>query len=278
LASEEKLKKFLVRATQASAKNTRLSLYQVISTGGESLLKNEDLSAEYGYGEERILEMLGAFWEIAQDDADGHLGTTAYVVVAYQGAKMGERSPVFRLRANGDSVIGSGLSETEPANAQGLLAQLMRHNEAKDRQLAIAMEHMANQATSIITRLTTSNEHYEKRHWDNIELAEKMTLERDTAQLDREKQKSFDKRADETIKMLKPIVPLLFSKLKGISKSDKAGAQTDVLKALMSNITPEQMEQIATILGPQSLALAELYLDARKAEFEDEQSSEASKH
>jgi hypothetical protein len=89
--------------------------------------------------------------------------------------------------------------------------------------------------------------------------------------LERTKQVAFDKRMDETMKMLKPMIPLLMSKLKGISKDAKAGAQTDVLKALMSNVTPEQMEQIATILGPQSLALAELYLDARKSEFEGEE-------
>jgi len=48
----------------------------------------------------------------------------------------------------------------------------------------------------------------------------------------------------------------------------------------MSNVTPDQMEKIADILGPQSLALAELYLEARKSEFEngESESSEASKH
>lgn len=271
--SEDKVRKFLIRVTQPSAKYTSIALVQVIANGGSSLLHRCELRAEYGYGEDSISEMLGAIWQTAQDDADGHLGTTAYTVIAYQGTKEGERGPMFRLRSQDASLTSGGgiLGETEQATPQGLQAQLMRHLEAKDRTMGIMVEHMANQATSIISRQSAQIEHYEKRHWENVELAEKMMLDRTTADLERSKQVSFDKRMDETMKMLKPIIPLLMSKLKGISKDAKSGAQTDVLKALMSNVTPEQMEQIATILGPQSLALAELYLDARKSEFEGEE-------
>lgn len=270
--SEEKVRKFLIRVTQPSAKYTSIALLQVIANGGSSLLHRVELKTEFGYGEDSISEMLGAFWQTAQDDADGHLGTTAYVVIAYQGTKEGERGPMFRLRSQDASLTSGGgiLGETEPATAQGLQAQLMRHLEAKDRTMGVMIEHMANQATGIIARQATQIEHYEKRHWENVELAERMMLDRSAADAEKTKQIAFDKRMDETMKMLKPIIPLLMSKLKGISKDAKAGAQTDVLKALMSNVTPEQMEQIATILGPQSLALAELYLDARKSEFEGE--------
>lgn len=280
MSAEDRLKKFLIRATQPSAKNTRLSLYQVIAGGGESLLRNHDISSEYGYGEEKIATLQAELWGSAQDDADGHLGTTTYVVVAYQGVRMGERSPMFRLRSQEASLEGGGvLSETEAANPTGLLAQLMRHNEAKDRQLVIAMEILSRQSTSIIDRQATQIEHYDKRHWDNVELAEKMMLDRDNNALEHRKQNNLEKRQEETIKMLKPLVPLVMSKIKGLSPAQKAGAQSDVLKALMSNVTPDQMEKIAEILGPQSLALAELYLDSRKDEFENEQSTgEAPKH
>jgi len=139
---------------------------------------------------------------------------------------MGERSSVFRLRTQSAGDGGSIISETEPATPQGLQAQLMRHLEAKDRTLMAVVELMSRQSADVIGRLTTQSEHYEKRHWDNIELAEKMQLERDTAALNKHKQQAFDRRMDETLKMLKPIVPLVISKVKGLSPQQKAGAQS----------------------------------------------------
>jgi hypothetical protein len=77
------------------------------------------------------------------------------------------------------------------------------------------------------------------------------------------------KRLDDVVKILKPLAPALMSKLKGLPSDAKATLKEDTIKALLADLSQSDMEKIANILGPRSLALAELYIDAKQGEAEE---------
>src|SRR5262245_12354067 len=64
-----------------------------------------------------------------QNDADGLGGMQRYLVVALRGEAQLTRLP-FRMAATDEDEAGEPI-DSEPATSKGLLAQLMRHNEAQ---------------------------------------------------------------------------------------------------------------------------------------------------
>lgn len=278
MTRELKWEKFVRRVTLSKEGYTRLSLVQVMAGGGLNTLRYIDLNSEFGYDGEKIAQIVAEFFCTAQEDADGHRGLTSYALKAIKGATVGERSPVIRLRRQSDEDGEDDiLGESEEPTLAGVTSQLMRHNEAQARTISQMFEVMVTQSSARDARQTAQLQHYEERHWENILQREELLSEKDSRDIARAESLSRGKRLDETIKMLKPLVPAALSKLKGLPPGAKAGAQMDVLKAIMKNVTPDQMEKIAEVLGNQALGLVELYLDAKREE-EPEEFKEEAKH
>jgi hypothetical protein len=92
-------------------------------------------------GDDEALASLAEEIEAAiQGDADGLGGTQRYVVVALRGDAQLTRLP-FRVVAAEESESGEPL-DSEPATSKGLLAQLMRHNEAQNRMFMVSVGHI----------------------------------------------------------------------------------------------------------------------------------------
>lgn len=278
MSQEAKWEKFVRRVTLSKEGYTRLSLVQVMAGGGHNTLRNLELNSEFGYDADKISQLVAEMYCTAQEDADGHRSLTSYALKALKGATVGERSPIIRLRRQSDEIGEDDiLGESEEPTIAGVTSQLMRHNEAQARTISQMFEIMVTQASARDARQTEQLKHYEERHWENILQREELLSEKDARDIARIETLAKQKRFDETVKMLKPLVPAAISKLKGLPPAAKAEAQKGVLKAIMSNITPEQMEQIANVLGNQGLGLIELYLDAKKEE-EPEEFQEGAKH
>lgn len=271
-SAEEKLRKFVRRSTLPGAGFTRLTLVQMGTGGGSNTLLTKDLNpADTAYDADKIDEITAEFLSIAQEDADGHRGPpTSYRVKAHKGISQFEVSPIFRLRSQDSDDESDVLGDTEPANATGLLAQLMRHLEVDRRAAVQEREIYARQSTDVIRSLMERLNHYEERHWDNIVKAEELADERDKRELAKLTAINKEKRLDEALKTVKPLVPVLVSKLKGVPSEAKAALNLEALKSVMANLDPDKMEQIANILGPQSLALLEIWLEANKEQHEQE--------
>lgn len=279
--SEINLQKFLRRVTTKSAGNSKLSLCQITTSGGTNLLRDMLLDSDYGYDEERISEMVSELLSTAQEDADNHRGVTSFVVIAFKGVTRGERSPLFRLRSqDADFESSEALGETEPATKDGHLAQMMRHNETMMRLLVQQSEVLSNQSAGIIARLTSHNEKLEDKHFEVLARAEDLANESEERAQSRLLLASKEKRKDQLIATLKPLVPVLMAKFKGTPASAKPELFQDSIKAIMQDLTPEKMAKIAEILGPHSIALAEIWMDAHKDQDEEipnEQTNSAGK-
>lgn len=278
MSAEEKLTKFVRRVTVPSAGYTKIALMQFNVAGGGSLLRNYELSSDYGYDASKVAEVVAELMATAQEDADGRTGVTSYRLKAFKGVTQGESSGPFRLRSQDAEIDTDALGDTEPATKDGALAQQMRHNEVLMRLLVQQQEVSSRQSTEIIARLTDREKHYADKHWEVTLQREELANEKDEREIARLKEMSKERRLDEALKTFKPLVPALMSKLKGMPVDAKANLNVESLKAILSDITPSDMEKIANILGPRSLALAEMYMDANKEDDSHEQSSETKPH
>lgn len=242
-----------------------MSLVQVMSTGAVNTLRNYDLDSAFGYDQSRLEEIVAELYVTAQEDAEGHRGVTSYALRALKGVTIGERSATIRLRAQ-EAEFGEEdlLGESEQASVAGVTAQQMRHNEALMRGLIQALEINSQQSTAIIARQATQIEHYDKQHWQNILEREDLLSQRTEREIAVTEAAARQRRFDDTVKMLKPLVPAAISKLKGLPPAAKAEAQKSVLEAIMQDISPDDMEKIANILGDKALGLVTLYLDAKQ--------------
>jgi hypothetical protein len=214
----------------------------------------------------------------AQEDADGRTGVTSYRLRALKGITQGESSPPFRLRSQDADIDTEALGDTEPATKDGHLAQLMRHNEIYVRALVQQQEVMSRQSTDIIANLAAQNKHYTDKHWEVMLRAEELADEKEDREVTRLKEIGKEKRFDEALKAFKPLVPVVLSKIKGLPAETKANLNLDSLKAILESVTPDEMEKLANILGPRSLALAEMYMDAHKEDDPNEQSGPQKPH
>jgi hypothetical protein len=272
--AELSLQKFVRRVTIPNSGYTKIMLLQLVSSGGSTTLRESPLNAEFGYDEAKTAELVAEFLTIAQEDADGHRGVTSYCLRAAKGVTQGERSPIFRLRAQ-ESEFGEddALGDTEQPTKDGLQAQLMRHLEVKDRTMAQMFEVVTRSSIERERGMQEQIRHYEDRHWDTVLRAEELASERDQRETAKIQAIAFEKRKDELLKMLKPLVPLAMSKFSGTPKDAKPVLWLESLKEILAQTSPDDMGKIAEILGPKSLALATIYMDAHKDEdTTDEQS------
>lgn len=278
MSQEDRLAKFIRRIGQPNTGYTAIVLVQVLSSRGESLLRKIEIDASYGLDSAKVDELTAELITTASEDADGHLGVSSYCLYGLKGTTKHERSPIIRLRnQNADD---GALEDTESATPGGLQTQLMRHLEADRRISAQKDEIFARATTEIIRSQNDRIAHYEKAHWETVLRAEELANEKERREIERLHAIAKEKRLDEAIKTIKPLVPLLLSKWTGLPPGAKPELTMESLKALMSNITPEMMTQIANILGPQSLALAELYMDTHQEPTQNVEpaTSESSKH
>lgn len=266
MGNEDKLARFVRRAVVPTAGYTRLSLIQSLAAGGSNVIRNIELTPQqYGYDEAKVSEMVAEMLSTAQEDADGHMGVSTYCIKAFKGVTLGERSPFFRLRSQ-DYEDNEALGETESATKDGLLAQFMRHLEAKERSSVQKDEIMANQSAAIIARQSEQIKHYEDKHFETVLRLEELLSEKHQRELDSLREMGKEKRLDEALKTFKPLVPVLMAKFKGTPAEAKPGLYMESLKEILKQVNPEDMGKIAEILGPKSLALATMYMDAHKDE------------
>jgi hypothetical protein len=88
-------------------------------------------------GEAGAAEIAGRLGDLIATDAEGLGGMQRYLLVALRGSEVLGRLPI---RAAGGADEGAADPiDSEPATARGLVAQLMRHNEANSRIVSLSM-------------------------------------------------------------------------------------------------------------------------------------------
>jgi len=181
-------------------------------------------------------------------------GVQRYVVLAYRpnDARSAGR---YTLRVRSDDELDiAGVEESEPPTSEGLVAQTMRHHEVMYRQATQTIQAIVGDLRDALRDSRARCESLEKRHFDVVELLERLhtedasrrLLERESStRMDRE-QAAFDK--------VMLLAPTVLNRIAGGKVLPAPDMSEIALAAFFESLKPEQFEAITKTLEPPQLA------------------------
>lgn len=224
----------------------------------------------------------------AKDDADGLGGTHTYSLASYYNDR--PEMPVERcsFREFSEPVEGedSDLS-TEPADKNGLLAQLMRHNEANARTTVLAFDGVMRHMSKTLESAMTRNSELEERHFLAMTTMEEMASLRHERDMDTLKVAGDQKRSEQMMDKVSLLLPTVVNKIKGVKLlPTEQTPEQEIILQFGKSLSPDQLEGMQKLLRPEQLmAVLELIGNAQKAveekakkKEEEERKKEAQKN
>ena len=217
------------------------------------------------------LDLTSRFEEAANDDAEGIGGLQGYVITTYFQATPDKATERFSFRIAVESEEDDALSQTEAPTTQGLTSQLMRHNEAQARVMTMGMAEVVRQQNRMIERLAEQNDKLMGRHFDVLELTEKVMEERANKDIEKMKVTSEIARTDEAVGKLLQLAPVVANKFMGKKMlPEKATAGEIMVQTFVESLRPEQMKDILEKLDPAQQVIVMELIQAQQAREEAE--------
>lgn len=206
-----------------------------------------------------IADQIKLIEDITTADAAGAGGTQAYVVFSFHGEDAEKPTSRFSLRMAGDPSLEDADIESEPATKTGVLAQLMRHNEAIMRTSALQtstvmtlMQRTTQQQAAIIEKLV-------EEKFNNIGTVEALLSqknERDIEIMKASRDMEMKEKAFDTLKMLAPTVMnklLTSGNPQNVATPQAISARDQQLAALADSMTTEQLEALQKVFNTEQL-------------------------
>jgi hypothetical protein len=205
--------------------------------------------------------MAADVYRAAQDHAEAFDGVQRYELLAYYGDEQApQRRTAFRV-TNAERSSMSAAEPTEEATTRGLLAQMMRHNEATARLSLQTTEVNFRTLHAQNTELRAENESLRTRLHESMTAVEKALSEQHSRDLET---KRFALKAHQTAQLVEKVnllMPVLVNRFAG-SRVMPLGAGADRMRALVSSIKTEQLQAMASSLSPeQAIAFFDLIKD-----------------
>lgn len=264
--TEARLYKFLHANIYGAPSDTPCVQIQLRQIGmNDSILHSEEIPEDLSIlTEDRLYEMINQILDLASQDADGFGAIQSYYCVAFfkGDRRPSQRSPTFRISPDN---VDTAIDGSEPANAHGLLKQLMRHLEAKERTSTLEREAVMRHLTATVERLTTANLAHEQQRIEMFRFTEELMSERHQRQLEEKYAERKDERMAEALQLIKDWGPTIVNRLSG--RNVLPGAKSPekaIIEQVMSKITADELEQIAAVLGPKALPFVDLFLNVQK--------------
>jgi hypothetical protein len=189
-------------------------------------------------------------------------GPTLFALFSF---RTGQPMHVDRMLRRVEGTAGGNnalFGETEASDARGIVAMMMRHNEASARialgQTLEIVEHYKSISKERGERVAA----LEERQEENIKLFERLM----SLQHEREMEKLREHRKDEGRAYLRQkidlVAPVLLSKVlsAGMPKGGGTVMGEEVLRQFLKSLQPEQVQAIIASLGPEQIvSMVELY-------------------
>jgi len=194
----------------------------------------------------------------AHDDAEAMGGHHRYVVYAYY---KGQNKPlgrcVFSVDAGSDEDDESNsLSGTEPATTKGLMAQMMRHNEAMMRSTVMVSQSLMNTMRAAMEQAQSHNEKLMADKMQTFDLIEQLQSRRQERELAARQAEFSEKIKEEAFQKMMLLAPSVANRIMGKKMlPEPTTPMEETLKGLAASFTQEQMEQLANsgLLKPEQL-------------------------
>jgi len=213
--------------------------------------------------DDSILEIVSDIETASFDDCEGLGGANKYAVLAYfQHSKSPLGRFPFRLQAadsDEDEVI-------ESPTKQGLLGQLMRHNEAHARAHMFATNQVLGIMSRTIEQLASQNEHLHTERRKGIEVTEDLMSQRHERELMSLEAENKSKQVQAMFEKANILLPALVNRIAGKKiLPEETGPVGDMLKAFAESLDAQQMAHIMKALRPeQQIAIVEFLQSTQK--------------
>jgi len=208
---------------------------------------------------------------ICYEDAGGLEGTQRYVLFPY--FKDAQKTiGRFVLRIEGDANDDDELA-SEPATKTGLLAQLMRHQEAIMRTSMLGIQNVVQMQQRVISRLSEQNEAMLGKHVENINSLEDLRNEKHERDLKSEEARFRQKSMQDIVDKVMLLLPNVVNKLGGKGQKllpEKSTTTEAGIYSLLSSITPDQLATLSGVLKPEQLATLQNVYESTREKFEAE--------
>lgn len=206
---------------------------------------------------DQYIEVLQSALEGAgQDDANGFpVGSVqTYVIQAFFGerTKASARWPMRMTPESDEAIMG----ESEPPTNEGVLRQLMRHNEAIQKTANLGTTTLMAQMSDAMRQLASQNEFLMGERMETFKLVEDMQSQKHERELATLQHVQRAELTREGLEKIGPLVPHIVNRIAGKPLLKAADPIALALKQLMSTLKPEQLQGIFAQLSPeQQLAL-----------------------
>jgi hypothetical protein len=183
------------------------------------------------------------------DDVEGTGGTQRYVLIALdESGKTLGRLPLRYRSTRDESDLGGGELDSEPNNKDGLLAQLMRHNEATNRissatfvQLFGMMSRHAEQLAERCEALTT-------RHVEMLDTIEEVTSAKHEREIEMESARASSETKNRLARQAEVLIPALAKRFAGVDISPSNNPEVIEQRAFIDSLTEEQIMKMEGVL------------------------------
>lgn len=207
----------------------------------------------------------------AEADADGiSNGVQRYVVQAFRSGNPDKVTARIAFVVEAED-RDEGSIESEPANAAGLTAQLMRHLEAVHRTNLKAQGVMMQSMAKMVESVSDENEKLRSARMDTIETIEDMMTQKTERELAIAKSEGHMRLLAEVAGNMKVLVPAIAGRLTGkpvTAETPDSNPQVLLVKRFYESLLPEQKEKISNFmvehLGLTPVGFMDAFADPRK--------------
>lgn len=191
-------------------------------------------------------ELLEQIEERALRQANVLGGSHAFLVETFDAGDKVLASEVFRVSAE---VLPNGVSIAhEPANEGGLLAQLMRHNEAQTRTGVLAFEKTSNATLRALEALAKNTQSTEQRYADLLGRMQDLVLGEHQMRVELAKEEGHQKLKHLFAERVAGILPEVIGTVTGKLSGTPGAAAAVKAKAAFDTLRPEQLNTILGVL------------------------------
>jgi hypothetical protein len=188
-----------------------------------------------------------------QDDAEGAGGVQNYIVFADR--EPGEPLSRLQIRCHILDEDDEDSVSSEPATSKGILAMLMRHVEAKERNMTTYMASMSRQNQVTLEQLTTMVERFGEKHVELVMRTESLLSQQNerelagaTAQADIENRQMMVQRF---VGLLAPLA----KKFLGGSASPEDNPEVMEMKDFLHGLDENEIEHLKMGLSPDKVMI-----------------------
>lgn len=195
---------------------------------------------------------------VARGDAEGiGNGPQRYVLVVVSEGKDVTRIP-FIVAAPDTS---DGALESEPATQAGLMAQLMRHNEATTRTMMAGVGEIMRTLQTTIARQATELDELHTRRMETQSAVEDLLSKRHERELAELEAKASIQSKQELVKEIKLLAPAVLKRLSGKEIIPTTDPLRLLVQRTLQSLEPEQLQKMVAAGGltpQQTIAFGEI--------------------